>query len=160
MNSYHLKLHLWPAGCAGGRLTQCCLSLVRVFELAVLSCLFGVNVHCASVTLSGSQSVSSGSPAAGSHQGFWSFWSHFNMTFIPWPWRVVSKACTTCSRGKRWVTNGFTFTFPAASMAMAIGQLRKTATQIFLLRQICCPLNKWWTSSSRKRTYKLNGVEL
>lgn len=57
-------------------------------------------------------------------QGFWSSWSHFNMTFIPMPWRVVWKALTACSSGKRWVTRGFTSTFPEASMAMAIGQLQ------------------------------------
>lgn len=61
---------------------------------------------------------------SGTDQGFWSFWSHFNMTLIPRPWRVVSKAWTACSSGNRWVTSGFTFTFPDASMAMAIGQLQ------------------------------------
>lgn len=46
------------------------------------------------------------------------------MTFIPMPWRVVSKASIARSSGNRWVTRGLTLTFPDASMAMAIGHLR------------------------------------
>lgn len=79
---------------------------------------------------------------SGSHQGFWSFWSHFNMTFIPRPWRVVSKAWTACSRGNRWVTRGFTFTLPDANMAMAIGQLQHK-TNIWLKSSISVTPNNY-----------------
>lgn len=89
---------------------------------------FRVNVHSVSVVLSRLGLVH----CNGSDQGFWSFWSHFNMTFIPRPWRVVSKAWTACSRGNRWVTRGFTFTLPDASMAMAIGQLQNSKTNILI----------------------------
>lgn len=88
--------------------------------------------------------------SGGSDQGFWSSLSHFNMTFIPRPWRVVSKAWAACSRGKRWVTRGFTFTLPDANMAMAIGQLQHSRTNISLTSSVSVIANNYlisWASA-------------
>ncbi len=134
-----LIVHLWPAGITAVKCpSQCCLQLVCLFELALLSFVW-VNVQFESVI-----SQPCLVQCSRSAQGFWSFWSHFNMTFIPTPCRVVSKAATACSRGNRWVTRGFTFTLPDANMAMAIGQLQHSKINTLPKSSVSVIQNKYF----------------
>lgn len=57
---------------------------------------------------------------------------------------MVSKAWTACSSGNRWVTRGFTFTFPDDSMAMAIGQLQHNETNVLQSGSFSVTPNMGW----------------
>lgn len=70
MNPYHWKLDFWPAGCAAVRWktdSAVCRRFASL-NLCYLVCL-GSMYTCASVTLSGSPSVSNGSPRRGHIRG-------------------------------------------------------------------------------------------
>lgn len=140
-----MLIPIWATGCAAAcRLSQCCLLLTRLFELGL-----SVSGSMSALRLPCSWSLWALGHCSRVGQGFWSFWSHFNMTFIPRPWRVVSKACTACSRGKRWVTRGLTFTLPDASMAMAMGQLQHRPTSTLFIQHSNWPVNNHLLAAHR-----------